>query len=307
MEVNLFAGKNLPNGAIFSVRAGAVRRQAAAANQRPFRFPSKPMDSPLKVEVFRPVGAAYVVLRPGEDQYKVQFKPLEGAEGPPISCELHVKGSKEGDSVPLSPAGEEPKETTAGAKEAKDYLESHQVMQFVQSLLQTLIKDKPVDPFAYMARHFASGYEPNEQRSPLPAGVVPEKSSESTMKPDKSQTEDEAKIEEMRLMAKDTLFSASQDGTLERVLSQKDNTPQDEPDIRDLAKATLSKATKDGSLAQALSKKNDNKETPAGKAPAKGNVDAVRALAKQTLAKASKDGSLSTALAKKKAKAKAAS
>mmetsp|Transcript_8771 Transcript_8771/g.20632 ORF Transcript_8771/g.20632 Transcript_8771/m.20632 type:complete len:99 (+) Transcript_8771:66-362(+) len=73
MEVNLFAGKNLPNGAIFSVRAGAVRRQAAAANQRPFRFPSKPMDSPLKVEVFRPVGAAYVVLRPGEDQYKVQF------------------------------------------------------------------------------------------------------------------------------------------------------------------------------------------------------------------------------------------
>eukprot|EP00411_Alexandrium_monilatum_P061729 CAMPEP_0175535284 /NCGR_PEP_ID=MMETSP0096-20121207/24118_1 /TAXON_ID=311494 /ORGANISM="Alexandrium monilatum, Strain CCMP3105" /LENGTH=256 /DNA_ID=CAMNT_0016838073 /DNA_START=136 /DNA_END=904 /DNA_ORIENTATION=+ len=169
MEISLFAHNNLPEGSIFSIRAGTVRRQAAVSNNRPFRFPSKPMDSPLKVEVFKPVGTAYVVLRPGEEQYKVSFKGMEEA---PMSCEVHVKPVQDG-AAPLPPAEENVKESSTSAKEAKDYLEGHQVMQFVQALLQTLIKDKPTDPYSYMARHFSNGYEPSEQRAPVPAAAPP--------------------------------------------------------------------------------------------------------------------------------------
>jgi len=58
------------------------------------------------------------------------------------------------------------------AKEAKEYLENHRVMQFVQTLLQTLI------PFSYMSRHFINGYGPNEKHAPVPANLLEEEKKE---------------------------------------------------------------------------------------------------------------------------------
>jgi len=112
MEISLFARNNLPNGGIVSIRAGTVRRQVAVSDKRPFRFPSKPTDSLLQVEVFKPVGTAYLVLRPGEHQYKVSFG---GMEEVPMSCTVHVKPDQ--DSLPLA-AEEEIQEPSPSAEEA---------------------------------------------------------------------------------------------------------------------------------------------------------------------------------------------
>eukprot|EP00418_Pyrodinium_bahamense_P091299 CAMPEP_0179039752 /NCGR_PEP_ID=MMETSP0796-20121207/15299_1 /TAXON_ID=73915 /ORGANISM="Pyrodinium bahamense, Strain pbaha01" /LENGTH=504 /DNA_ID=CAMNT_0020736087 /DNA_START=63 /DNA_END=1574 /DNA_ORIENTATION=- len=257
----MFACNNLPEGAIFSVRAGQVRRQAAVAGNRPFRFPAKPLDSPLKVEVFKPVGAAYVVLRPGEDQYKVKF--ASAGQETPMSCEVHVKSVADGSAPPPTPGAEEPKETSTSSKEAREYLESHAVMQFVQALLQTLIKDKPADPYAYMARHFQSGYEPHEQRSPLPTNIQSAPASPAMKTVQAAMKEARPRIKApkpppsrrdlMRMNAKDTFLKASLDGSLQLALGQKaPKQPVDLTAVRAEAKEALAKANQDGYFRIAL-------------------------------------------------------
>jgi hypothetical protein len=143
MEVNVLATDKLPEDYLLSIRAGTVRRQATLASNRPFRFPKITMEeSPLKIDVLQQIATAYVVLKPNEDQYKVLF---QGPGGVPstLSCEVEVKksdgdhGSKKDDDAVAT------KDATNGAKEAKDYLEEHQLLKFVQAALQAVIKERP--------------------------------------------------------------------------------------------------------------------------------------------------------------------
>jgi hypothetical protein len=174
MEVALVKPTNLPEDAILSIRAGTVRRQAAVNSGRPFRFPksAEAEAAPLKIDILKQVGSAYLVLKPGTDQYKVLF-PKD-----PSGMELEVKVIKlDGAAAAAATAEkevEDPKEAANGAKAAKDYLEQHQVLQFVQGVLQTVIKEKPDDPFDYMARHFKGGYDGSAPPTPAPPAPITE-------------------------------------------------------------------------------------------------------------------------------------
>jgi len=160
MEVSLVARGTVPEDAVLSVRAGTIRRQAAVGSGRSFRFPKSAIkENPLKVDILQQIGSAYLVLKPGEDQYKLKFNN----EG--LNCEVGVKTLADGEEASPDPEAKKSDSTAGSAKEAKDYLETHQVLQFVQAVLQTVIKDKPADPWSYIANHFLSGYEPNESRT----------------------------------------------------------------------------------------------------------------------------------------------
>ncbi|CAK0900984.1 unnamed protein product [Prorocentrum cordatum] len=171
MEVALLKHNNLPEDAILSIRAGTVRRQAACNSGRPFRFPKSAEEAavPLKIDILKQVGSAYLVLKPGTDQYKVLF-PKD-----PAGMELEVKVMKLDGAAAVAAGAdkevEDPKDAANGAKAAKDYLEQHQVLQFVQGVLQTVIKEKPEDPFGYMARHFMGGYDASAPPPPPPPAV----------------------------------------------------------------------------------------------------------------------------------------
>jgi len=161
MELALLTQHGLPEGCIISVRAGTVRRQAAAASGRPFRFPKIGMEeNPVKIDILKPVATAYLVVKPGETQYKVSFGAGAVSE---MDCEVEIKKAEGGTGDAAH--GEEANKPGAGsANEAKDYLEAHQILQFIQALLQTVIKERPDQPYIYMARHFMSGYNPTDTR-----------------------------------------------------------------------------------------------------------------------------------------------
>merc|ERR1719326_1312907 len=46
------------------------------------------------------------------------------------------------------------------ANSAREYLESHDILNFVQCLLQSVIRDKPADPYLFMAKQM---YTPESQ------------------------------------------------------------------------------------------------------------------------------------------------
>merc|ERR1711920_464356 len=94
---------------------------------RPFRFPKIGMEeNPLKIDILKQVATAYLVMKPGEDQYKVLFEN-------DMHCEMEIKQAEGG--APALPAAEETN-AKGDAQEAKAYLENHQVLQFVQAVLQ---------------------------------------------------------------------------------------------------------------------------------------------------------------------------
>eukprot|EP00425_Heterocapsa_triquetra_P027708 CAMPEP_0195103586 /NCGR_PEP_ID=MMETSP0448-20130528/72602_1 /TAXON_ID=66468 /ORGANISM="Heterocapsa triquestra, Strain CCMP 448" /LENGTH=280 /DNA_ID=CAMNT_0040139301 /DNA_START=80 /DNA_END=919 /DNA_ORIENTATION=- len=161
MEVSLLASNGISDNAILSVRAGTVRRQAPINSGRPFRFPKISMEeNPIKIDVLQQIGTAYLVLKPNEAQYKVSF-----GDNKSMACELEVKKLEGASPVEVNEDAGPAKESAASAKDAKEYLESHQILQFVQAVLQTVIKERPSSPYEYMAKHFMGGYDPADVRA----------------------------------------------------------------------------------------------------------------------------------------------
>lgn len=170
---------------ILCISSGLSRRMATVTSDKKLSFPPEAVDfksirgNPMKVQVLKQVGKSYLVLKPREQQYKVVLSG--GAEGQPeASCELLVQprlgadgealaapaggASSSSDAFPLDDAA------AAAADDAKEYLEGHRVLPVMQALLHAVIKERPEDPFEYMARHFMSGYRHDDVRreAPLP-------------------------------------------------------------------------------------------------------------------------------------------
>merc|ERR1719491_1505234 len=90
-----------------------------------------------------------------------------------MTCEVEIKG--EGEIVAAVAKEEETAAAaTTKATDAKDYLEQHHVLQFVQACLQTVIKERPDNPYEAMAMHFTSGYHPTDIRTPQKKVEAPE-------------------------------------------------------------------------------------------------------------------------------------
>lgn len=107
-------------------------------------------------------------MKPGENQYKVHF-----GDDDSMSCEVFLQ-KVSGDSpldTDAKEADEKKLESNASAREAKEYLESHEVLPLIQAVLQTVIKEKPKDPFLHIARHLMNGYRPSDAKTPLPTNM----------------------------------------------------------------------------------------------------------------------------------------
>jgi len=149
----------IPEDAVVSVRAGQVRRQASAGAPKPLRFPAE--ETRLKFDVLQRIGGGYVMLKKHEDSYRVILD-----EASEMSCEVGIRrlggdGASKVDATPAAPDDENSFKgvQTKLAKEAQEYMESTGLLQFMQSTLHIVLKERPKDPFTFMAKHFMSGFD----------------------------------------------------------------------------------------------------------------------------------------------------
>jgi len=154
MDVSLLSKRGVPDDAIISIRSGSVRRQGAVSADKPFRFPQNVSESDcvVKVDIMQTIGSGYIVMRPNQADSK-QYEVILG-DNSDIACELEVTPTSGGGPTP-----EAAEDAAAAAKckqDAKAYLETTGLLQFVQGVLQVVAKQQPEDPFAAMAKHFLS-------------------------------------------------------------------------------------------------------------------------------------------------------
>jgi len=151
------SNSGVPDDAVISVRAGSVRKQGTMGSSKSFSFPNAE-EGRLKFDVMSRIGTGNLVLKPASldasDVYKVTLSEE-------MSCEVQVKRPGEHHSSKNLGIEDSPVKISAaaGAKEAKEYLESKGLLSFLQGVLHVVIKDKPDDPYTYMARCFMNGFD----------------------------------------------------------------------------------------------------------------------------------------------------
>lgn len=172
MEVHVKAddGVAVPDGCYMSIKVGGTRKESLLSSGRAFRFPDKAQsDIPLKFELLKPIATGYIVPRPDTESYKVAmavegildemcFKvDLNNAE-----CTTPDKGTR-GSVTDTEDASQVAARKAETNELAKGYLEEKGILTFLQAVLQTVVLEKPADPFKAIAKHFAAGFLPVEE------------------------------------------------------------------------------------------------------------------------------------------------
>mmetsp|Transcript_9240 Transcript_9240/g.24292 ORF Transcript_9240/g.24292 Transcript_9240/m.24292 type:complete len:266 (-) Transcript_9240:127-924(-) len=205
MELHVVSTEGIPDDCVLSVRAGSTRRQAPVTADRPFRFPTEASEAlPFKVDVLEPVASARLILRPGEErrtdcQYTIPLEAAASADGKAtaspknndateaaMSVTIAVRPSDDakdensktgGDGDASRPdSSKGPKRATSSASSrhgqasaAREYLDQHNLVEFTQLLVQSVIKEQPDRPYEFMARQF---YFPDPKPRPNTSGAV---------------------------------------------------------------------------------------------------------------------------------------
>ncbi|CAE7719690.1 unnamed protein product [Symbiodinium sp. CCMP2592] len=152
MQVSVDAG-DLPPELLLSVRVGNLRRQAtvAALQKRPLRFPEEwCVGKTLKLELLQQVGSEVVVCS-HEESYRVDFEAGQLAltvspeSGSDHDHDAVSDGKFDVDGLPQIRRQD-------AAASAKEYLEKHELLPYLQGLLETVCKEKPANPYRFLWR-----------------------------------------------------------------------------------------------------------------------------------------------------------
>jgi len=161
MEVIVKGTNGILPDSILSIRNGSTRRQSPLqAVDKPFKFPAKPEDNvPIKFDVFRHVGTARTVSKAGTSEQTLILDAIEGqgeyqlTSGMDISFELRPASQ---DTITMGSGFVDPVKKDKVALESDEYLEQHKVQKFLQSILQGLIKERPLDPYGFIVKQFVA-------------------------------------------------------------------------------------------------------------------------------------------------------
>lgn len=291
MDIVLKDAKGVSPETIISIRAGATRRQVPVSlvGEKPFKFPCTLREcGAIKVDLLTVAASARAVLTPESDQQTItlpigkQTVPKQ-AEQPAEDAEVTLVVSEAGEAAPVNSAAK--KKAIAGS--AEEYMEKHGVHSMLQGLLSGLIKDRPDDPYSYVASQF------------------------------KSKATEKAPMEDLRTQARDALLQGARSGKLLEVLrdgnspknKRGEQTPTGMPEsevnrLRSEAAALLLKGAQSGKLFEALQKR---KTEDFGAAPESGEsgapkeapaeMDILKQKAREALLIGAQSGALQAALA----------
>jgi len=149
---------------ILSIRNGQTRRQAPFATvDKPFKFPAKPEDCvPIKIDVFRHVGTARTVSQAGSNECKLVLEPIKrpaGYQEPAIGdmqIAFQVRPASIDTIQTMGSGAVDPIKRDKQIEDSDSYLERHKITQFLQAILQSLIKEEPLDPYGYIVKQFVA-------------------------------------------------------------------------------------------------------------------------------------------------------
>mmetsp|Transcript_59541 Transcript_59541/g.166274 ORF Transcript_59541/g.166274 Transcript_59541/m.166274 type:complete len:365 (-) Transcript_59541:242-1336(-) len=169
MEVSVLAADGLEPDHVIQIRVGDVRRQAKLSVGKPFTFPTPPTSwSTMNVEAFRSLGRRTLALSPDAEQYVARFSATDhepwsklqlGVWDTDSQASLRVASDQVGSEGHRHCCGSEPpaiSETRSLGHKldngggAKEYLEDHRVLDYVQHLLARTLAEMPEDPYFFM-------------------------------------------------------------------------------------------------------------------------------------------------------------
>eukprot|EP00930_Biecheleria_cincta_P033870 TRINITY_DN23442_c0_g1_i1.p1 TRINITY_DN23442_c0_g1~~TRINITY_DN23442_c0_g1_i1.p1 ORF type:complete len:375 (+),score=87.29 TRINITY_DN23442_c0_g1_i1:76-1125(+) len=145
--------EGIPDGSIISIRAGTKGRQTHLKLDEPLKFPiTKEAASLLRLDIFSEFGKARLALRPGTLEYCAQ---VHSQNGEMLGCiYLEAKDTSEKDKRLQHPVAVEPSNSPSRRAQAtviaSSYLDEHGLIQYLQGLLQSVLREKPADPYLYL-------------------------------------------------------------------------------------------------------------------------------------------------------------
>lgn len=330
MEVVILGTQGILSDSILSIRNGKTRRQSPLeAVDKPFRFPAKPEDcAPIKFDVYRHVGTARTVSQAGTCEKKLILDTINRGRhaaaidtGGNMEISYQLRPTQEDVEHTIGSGGIDPTKKGKAELDADEYLEQHKITKFLQSILQGLIKERPLDPYGFIVKQFveeanaiaaeraAATAESLRQDvsglliSGAQSGKLEQALQESTggMLGTKERLQDSAKdvsdlkklVEQLQLQL-DTLEAENRE--LKELAGE---TEEDDP-LEAEARALFIGAAKDGSLSKALAGASGGIRAMAGsvkggggkKRP--GDIQTLKVQAGQSMLKGVKDGSLAT-------------
>lgn len=190
MELSILEALGLPEGSILSVRSGPTRRQSPLPCSAPFRLPAGPW--PLRIDVLALLGksgaGASLAHLDSEGRCRV---PLEARDGRKMSVTLQVYDGKAASLRPkTAPAdhqllknkdNEEEAEPGANAPpvrrrdteaEARSYLDRHRLHEFMHALFELLLRERPDDPYSFIAERFKEAALLEPRNAPIEAPII---------------------------------------------------------------------------------------------------------------------------------------
>lgn len=193
MEILVDQMDGMPESSIVSIRMGATRRQAPleSLRARPLKFPQAHDAScePLKIDVLQPIASGRLMLQPEVSSYQIG---LETKDEQPMTIGLKFQASpadSNTDSIQIG-HGQLPKygseqdiqaavTTEAAARyhdaalSAKEYLDSHRLLQCVQALLSAVLQERPSDPKQFMIQQLGAARQDGAIHSPVKPPMAP--------------------------------------------------------------------------------------------------------------------------------------
>eukprot|EP00419_Tripos_fusus_P023080 CAMPEP_0172727894 /NCGR_PEP_ID=MMETSP1074-20121228/91931_1 /TAXON_ID=2916 /ORGANISM="Ceratium fusus, Strain PA161109" /LENGTH=493 /DNA_ID=CAMNT_0013555085 /DNA_START=75 /DNA_END=1556 /DNA_ORIENTATION=- len=168
MEVSVFEVVGLNEGSVLSVRAGNTRRQAPIPLQGPLRFPNLPFNAKqFKLDIMQTLGSAKCEIKGAKEleSYSVTVDMNDGGQariGFSVREQPNLCGKRAGELKQVDKTqdgGENADPTMASAEKAwaatdtRTYARDHNIPNFVQEMLQMVLREKPDAPFTVMAEY----------------------------------------------------------------------------------------------------------------------------------------------------------
>lgn len=145
--------KGMPETSMLSIRAGNTRRQAPITElNRPMKFPTGPDENThFKIDVLDLIGTTRQTYHAAQTEYRFQLEnPSERGKLTDIEVAFAVR-TKVSDKGPQSETDPEDEKLDKKKEQgARDYLDQHGLTSFMQFLMQSLMKDKPADPYGFL-------------------------------------------------------------------------------------------------------------------------------------------------------------
>mmetsp|Transcript_87964 Transcript_87964/g.138875 ORF Transcript_87964/g.138875 Transcript_87964/m.138875 type:complete len:628 (+) Transcript_87964:56-1939(+) len=181
MELSILEANGLPDGSILSVRSGPTRRQSPLPCTAPFRLPAGPW--PLRIDILALLGKS----SPGANLGKLDAEgcckvPLEARDGRQMSVTLQVYDGKASGSRPKTapvppqvlgntleeadPSRTSPIRRRDTEAEARSYLDRHRLHEFMHALFELLLRERPEDPYSFIAQKFREAANQEENSIP---------------------------------------------------------------------------------------------------------------------------------------------